>query len=88
MMMLIIVAVLWWTFSVILFTQIVHESAHDSIKSWMETIAMVTLWPLFVPLVTIGMLYEALRVTGEKVRNDLHNRKLLREFEDWLKTRE
>jgi hypothetical protein len=87
MMMLIIVAVLWWTFSVVLFAWIVSDTSHNGFIAWAKTITLAIAWPLFAPFVVIALIYQGLVVSTSQLRKDLDNRKLLREFEDWLENK-
>jgi hypothetical protein len=84
-MTILIAAILWWTLSVIIFMAIMNEQSHSGVGALVETITVSTLWPVFVPFVVIGLLYQSVVKSTAQLRNDLRNRKLLAEFEAWLK---
>lgn len=86
--MLILAGVLWWTFSVVVFVWIVNDQSHEGFIDWAKTITLATMWPLFAPFAVVALVYHGLVASTKQIRNDLRNRKLLDQFEQWLKTRE
>jgi hypothetical protein len=49
---------------------------------------MAVFWPITAAIVVPALIYQALVASASRIRIDLKNRGILREFEDWLKTRD
>lgn len=80
---IIVLAVLYWTFSVValaFLTQV--ESEH----LWL-TVAVAILWPMLIPVGLIAVPYRMIVQSSSAIRTDLRNRKLLREFDEFLKSK-
>lgn len=74
----------WWTFAVVSFSLLVSTGDRVSVKDAIGC----ALWPLLLLPVLIMLTYWACIKSTAQLKADLHNRKLLREFEQWLKDRE
>jgi hypothetical protein len=56
-------------------------------KAW-EVVAYSGLWPVAAISATPIIVWRTKVRTAKEIRADLRNRKLLREFEEWLKERD
>jgi heme exporter protein D len=75
---------IWWAGVCLMFVGMVHENNH---KAW-ETVAYPVLWPV-VAITLIPLILWRIKVrTAKQILADLRDRKLLREFEEWLKSRD
>ena len=74
----------WWTFAVVSFALMVSTGGTISVKDAVGC----ALWPLLLVPVLVTFTYWACVKSTKQLRADLHNRKLLREFEQWLSNRE
>lgn len=84
---IIVSAVVWWTFAVVVIMIIANTSDFDDYKSLAFAIGFAVFWPLTAVIVVPALIYQALVASASRIRIDLKNRGILREFEDWLKTR-
>ena len=79
----IIAAAFYWTFMVAAIAVLANHVSSARDAAWVMGIAI--LWPLFVLVAMVAIPYGALVSSTKRIRTDLHNRKLLREFETWLR---
>lgn len=86
--LIVVSAVAWWTFAVVVLMIIANTSDFDDYKSLAFAIAMAVFWPITAVIVVPALIYQALVASASRIRIDLRNRGILREFEDWLKTRD
>lgn len=78
----------WWTFAVIAFVVFVTVLEETwSITSCATILAMAVFWPITVLLMVPVSIYNASVASAKRIRTDLRNRKVLNEFEEWLRTR-
>lgn len=82
------VAVCWWTFAVVGLVTIANATDISDNKSLAFAIVLAVFWPLTALMFVPAIIYQAVVVSTKRIRADLHNRGVLREFEQWLKTRE
>ncbi len=72
----------YWTFAV----SVLAIAAQHQDVDWF-TIGCAALWPLVAVFVLVALPYRALVRSTKAIRNDLHNRKLMKEFNEFLKER-
>lgn len=72
----------WWTFTILIFAL----SDRDE-PTWIR-ISNATLWPVLVPVALVFTLWRIPFRSARAIRSDLRNRKILREFDEFLKNRE
>lgn len=78
----------WWTFAVIAFVVFVTVLEDTwSISACATILLMSVLWPITVLLMIPVSLYNMSIASAKRIRTDLRNRKVLNEFEEWLRTR-
>jgi len=82
----IIAAAFYWTFMVAATAILANQVSGVRDAAWVMGVAI--LWPLFVIVAMVALPYGALVASTKRIRVDLHNRKLLREFETWLRERD
>ena len=89
--MLIMLAVLYWTFAIAVFAifaaLVVAEHSGLGVKDFLLILVVAVFWPFAVIAAIPIYVYQATVASTKRIRTDLHNRKLLREFENWLKNR-
>jgi hypothetical protein len=78
-------AILYWTFAVVCIAFISDAAAREPLYIKAAAICVAVLWPLSVLIAFIAFLYRIPVASAQTIRTDLHNRKLLRKFEKWLK---
>ena len=83
---ILLAAAIWWTFAVIAWVMIMHDGGRDT-KDRAVAIGLAVFWPAVAIGVIPLLIYLAYVPSAAKIRTDLRNRKLLSEFEDWLKQR-
>lgn len=86
MLVNIALAVGYWTFAVACVSILAPETSRDW-KSLSATIGIAAAWPLFAVAMLFYLPYQATVASTSRIRIDLDNRKLLREFEGWLRER-
>lgn len=80
----IIVAIItYWTFAVA--CAAVLASTADDVRGVVWCVGASAVWPLLAVIAIVGVPYLAIVTSAERIRTDLHNRKLLRKFDQWLK---
>jgi hypothetical protein len=77
----------WWTFAIIIWSTFFHEWSCSDSKGTLLSISIAVFWPVVAIVVFPAVLYQGCVASGERIRVDLHNRGVLREFEVWLKDR-
>jgi hypothetical protein len=82
--MLIYLGLAWWTFAVVGIMIVATQSDIDDYYTLGLAVAMCVFWPLTAVLFLPAMLYQGAVASAARIRADLFNRKLLREFESWL----
>jgi hypothetical protein len=85
--MLVIAIVAWWTFAVIVWVTIINDSGRDT-KDLMLAVGLAVFWPAIAVGVIPVLIYQACVPTTARIRVDLKNRGILKEFEQWLKDRD
>jgi hypothetical protein len=85
--LIVVSAVAWWTFAVVVLMIIANNSDFDDAKSLACAIGFAVFWPITAVIVVPALIYQAFVASASRIRIDLKNRGILREFEDWLKTR-
>jgi hypothetical protein len=87
-MEIIVVMVLYWTFAVACLAIFASINERYDGKTIAFCVGASFLWPLVAVIVLIALPYMALVASTKRIRVDLHNRKLLREFNEWLAARD
>jgi hypothetical protein len=82
-----LVAMLWWTIAVVLIMSFIMSDLRSSNKDTVLAFALCLSWPFFLPFGTVWLLYSFFVKSTKQLRNDIENRGLLREFEEFLKER-
>lgn len=85
---LILAAIVWWTFAVALVALIASVSEVTDMKDVAFLIGLSVFWPLTATLALPAIAYSAAVASTQRIRADLRNRGVLREFETWLRERE
>ena len=85
---LILVAVVWWTFAVALVALISTHFYITDRKDVALTIGLSVFWPVTATLALPAIVYQAAVASTSRIRIDLRNRGVLREFETWLRERD
>jgi hypothetical protein len=83
---ILLAAAIWWTLVVVLWVQLINDCGRD-IKDRAIVIGLSVFWPAVAIGVIPALIYLAYAASADKIRTDLRNRRLLGEFEDWLKQR-
>ncbi len=73
----------WWTFSVVVFVVLRDDAATPR-----DSLSAAVFWPLLVPFGIIVTLWRMPFKSARSIRADLRNRKLLNEFNAWVKRRD
>lgn len=85
---LILAAIVWWTFAVALVAIIASHSDITDMKDIALTICLSVFWPVTATLALPAIVYQAAVASTSRIRIDLRNRGVLREFEAWLRERD
>lgn len=85
---LILTAIVWWTFAVALVAIIASNSDITDMKDVALTICLSVFWPVTATLALPAIAYSAAVAGTQRIRIDLRNRGVLREFETWLRERD
>lgn len=75
--------VVWWTFAVAALAIIMQSERF----SW-RIFGAVVAWPMMVPLMMIAIPYRAVVLSSRVILDDLRNRKLMKEFDEFLAQKE
>jgi cell division protein FtsX len=81
---IIVFAVLYWTFAVAVLA-LLREA--DPKQLWASVVVAI-MWPILIPVIVVGLLYRVVVRSAKTIRDDLRNRKLLAEFDEFLKAKE
>jgi uncharacterized integral membrane protein len=81
------IAMLWWTIAVVLIICFIMADTQANNKEIILAFAGCLSWPVLLPFVLVGLLYQALVASAKQIRTDIKNRKLLKEFEEFLEER-
>jgi hypothetical protein len=84
----IFLVLVWWTFAVVVIMLVAAYSDINDSTSLALAMVMSVFWPLTAVLFLPALLYQGAVASAARIRGDLHNRKLLREFDKWLATRD
>lgn len=87
MEMLIVAAVVWWTFAVVAIMLIVLQSDVRDLKDVAFAIGLSVFWPLTAAFILPVVIYQASVSSASRIRADLRNRGVLREFDNWMRER-
>lgn len=79
----IIAAAFYWTFMVATIAVLANQVNNTRDVMWVVGVAII--WPVFAVVAMVALPYGAVVASSKRIRADLHNRKLLREFETWLR---
>lgn len=77
----------WWTFAVIVWVMIMHDCGRD-IKDQLIAIGLAVFWPVVAIGIVPVLVYQSIVASTSRIRADLDNRGILREFETWLAERD
>lgn len=86
MLVYIAMAVAYWTFAVACVAILAPETSRDW-KDVAFVIGLAVFWPVAATLVIPALVYQAAVASTSRIRADLKNRGVLREFEGWLRER-
>jgi hypothetical protein len=81
----------YWSLVVIFFAFATVAMLDSTRTNFLDLAAAMTLavfWPATVVAGAVILVYSNSVKSVQQIRNDLRNRKILREFEEWLKTKE
>lgn len=79
----------WWSTAVVFTGLFVsHLDMRDGWQNAALTITMGVLWPLTVLVMFVMLAYELPLLSVKRLRQDLHNRGLYNEFQQWMRNRE
>lgn len=78
---------IWWTFAVFVFSVVINQLTVDSFQDVFLAVGFSVFWPVTAVLALVGIIYSSVVKSAEVIRADLHNRKLLHEFDRWYKSR-
>lgn len=78
----------WWTFAVVVWMTLALGDWINGKKDMLAAIGMAAAWPLTAAIAIPMLIYSAVVSSADRIRVDLRNRNLLREFEGWLRERE
>lgn len=78
----------YWTLAVVFASAILFNTDSDSWKTAAIIIGFSVWWPITALMALVFIVYDAFVKSAKRIKIDLHNRKLLREFEQWLKERD
>jgi len=85
--MLLIAIAVWWTFAVVGLVIMIQDSSRD-IADRALIVGLAVFWPLCAVAVLPVLTYQGLVASTARIRVDLKNRGLIRQFEAWLKEQE
>lgn len=80
------IMMLWWTMTVVLLMSVLDEFMGSN-RDTVLAIAGCLSWPFLLPFVFIMLLYDMLIKSTKKLRIDIANRGLMKEFEEFIKLR-
>ena len=80
--MVYIVVGIWWSLVVVM-ASLGMQNVDRDIMEKVKVIVVAITWPVYVIPVLVYFAYDALVDSGLRIRHDLQNRGLLREFEEW-----
>ena len=81
---LILAAVVWWTFAVAVVALVASHSDITDLKDVAFSVGLAVFWPVTAALILPMIVYQAVEASSSRIRVDLKNRGVLNEFEDWL----
>lgn len=89
-MLYLILGMAYWTVVISFFAVIVGAALTDRTDAThlAMAFAMSLFWPLTTLLGSIATVYGIFVKSGSRIRADLRNRKLLREFDEWVRNKE
>lgn len=77
-----VAVIVWWTFAVIFFVGLNYEGGKPK-----ENVTIAIFWPVIVIAMLPYMLSKIVFESTEDIRQNIRNRGLEKEFEEWLKTK-
>lgn len=84
--MLLIAVVAWWTFAVIVWVMLIQETGQD-LKYRALVICMAVFWPIVAVGVIPALVYQSCVASTARIRADLKNRGIMKEFDQWVRDR-
>jgi hypothetical protein len=78
----------WWTFAVVTVVLAVTADEISSSRDFGIVLGLCVLWPISAVLFVPAILYQAAVASTRRIRIDLNNRGVLRDFEQWLRERD
>jgi len=84
---ILLLAILWWTFAVIVFTRLEAQNSLENVRDRAMCIGLAVFWPIVAVCVFPVLVYQSFVASAAQIRSDLKNRGVLREFEQWLEDR-
>lgn len=84
---LILAAVVWWTFAIAVVALVASHSDITDLKDVAFSVGLAVFWPVTATLILPMIVYQAVAASSSRIRVDLKNRGVLNEFEDWLRER-
>lgn len=86
-MLMIALAVVWWTIAVVMLSWALFKFEPEDPKALAYALCLSVLWPLTLVVIVPMIIYDTLVLSTKRIRNDLKNRGILRQFEAWLEER-
>jgi len=80
------IMMLWWTGAVVLCMSVLSEFSSTK-KEVLLMASFCILWPLFTPFAAISLLYDMCVSSAKRIRIDIENRGIMKEFEEFIKQR-
>ena len=80
---IIVLAILWWTFAVAALSMAV---SHEGQMHW-RVLGYCLFWPVLLPFIGAALIYDMAVKSTLRLRADLKNRKLLKEFDAYMRER-
>jgi hypothetical protein len=84
---ILLAAAIWWTFAVVVWVQLIYDSDRDA-KDKALCLGLAVFWPAVAIGVIPALIYQSCVASTARLKADLRNRKLLSEFEDWIRQRD
>lgn len=75
----------WW---MVAMTMTAHIDRYDNLKDRLGQLFVAIFWPVVLPMLVPMFLWRIVFVSARTIRQDLRNRKLMREFEEWILLRD
>lgn len=85
--LLMIAFMVWWTFAVPLAVFVISEVGRHTRDEILRGYVMAVFWPVALPVFLVIILWQSIFDAPHVLRRDLHNRKLMKDFDEYMKKR-